>query len=160
MGMTLEDVSHATSALMHPPMASEATDPDTPRVSCYICMESTPPLIQSPCVCRTMYMHPACQMRMVQHSGNPSCSVCATPFTNVQREHVQTGEISRCLIGHLIVLTIAFAFLCAQLSTMTEFPYTDGVIFVVINISVVCMLTLTYITDRCAHRHTVVSIHV
>lgn len=143
--------------------ASEVDDHEesgTPRISCYICMESTPPLIRSPCECRTLYMHPACQMRFLQHSGNFNCSVCATPYTNtIVHEQVHPTNVTKCLVGHVIASTLALTFVCSQLMTTPDPTYANGIVFVVINISVACMLTLSYLTDTCMHRYAV-AIHV
>ena len=59
---------------------------DDASPQCYVCTEATPPLMHDLCACRERYVHPQCQdalLARVDRDG--TCSVCKTPYANVQR---------------------------------------------------------------------------
>ena len=61
---------------------------------CYICADSTPPLISDVCMCKNRFVHPECQKKLVDTlETRGECSVCKTAYKNV---HVQVTRRLSC----------------------------------------------------------------
>ena len=50
---------------------------------CYICTDSTPPLLHDVCACKNRHVHPECQKRLiVTLERSARCAVCKTQYKN------------------------------------------------------------------------------
>lgn len=54
--------------------------------ACYVCYESSPPLLRDICDCRTALIHPQCQQRLLDEDFGTHCKICAAEYRNIQLE--------------------------------------------------------------------------
>ena len=66
---------------------------------CYICSKNKAPL--SPCNCKNMFIHEKCQLKTIEKLNSSKCSVCKTPYNNVNINTVTETNIS--FMGRVIV---------------------------------------------------------
>lgn len=82
--------------------------------ACYVCLEpcDTP----SPCACKNLYVHVACQVQWIETSQTTHCSVCHAAYANVVvlEERAPLCSVTLCavLMVHLTAVS-ACAFLHA-----------------------------------------------
>jgi hypothetical protein len=94
-------------------------------MECFVCLQNEAPLIGNICKCKTRALHPRCQKILIQQMHTIKCSVCCTPYSNVNIIPVSNSLKSkvirvlqcRCklttvgkitIVGLLIVLLLIF----------------------------------------------------
>ena len=82
---------------------------------CYICTDTSLPLLQNVCMCKSKFVHPKCQERLVTTlEKNGECGVCKSKYKNI------TIRTNRRLNYQFVGLRLLGAFLYASIFTLTS----------------------------------------
>lgn len=99
------------------PRSSESAD------VCYICLESEPVPIRSPCACTDRHVHFQCLGSMCEQRKSLRCPVCQCQFVNVRFDTTNSNALTRegKYIFALLMLAIVTGFaLVLSLSFQTQ----------------------------------------
>lgn len=81
-----ENSTRTVDSTIREAYTNNADDATPSENLCFVCFEANAP--RSQCACVDSHVHDECLERWLQQSGQQTCSVCRSPYANVETERV------------------------------------------------------------------------